>query len=439
MERAQGFAQGRFGMKTWQLVLLAWAGLASLACPATAQEPSPELRRGADQVVALLRGQAEPAAVFTPAFLAQVPEAQVRAISQQIAAQYGAIRGATRIDVQSPQAGVVHIDFERAIVRMNVVVEPQAPHRIAGLLVTGADLRGDSQEALTAELRALPGQVGVAIARLGEGAPVMVGALEPDRPLAIGSAFKLWILAELSRQVQTGQRRWSDVVVLDRRSIPGGTLYGWPRGAPVTLHTLASLMISQSDNSATDILLHLAGRENVERMMTTIGVRPDPRNRPLLSTLEMSAIKTGPAAALNAWQQADETARRQMLASTYAAFDPSNVNLARFTGNPLAIESVEWFASPADLVRTMDWLRVSGDDTARDILAINPGVPQVRGELAYVGYKGGSEPGVLNLTWLVRNRAGVWHVVTGSWNNPAAPVEDARFVALMARAVQLLR
>ncbi len=63
----------------------------------------------------------------------------------------------------------------------------------------------------------------------------------------------------------------------------------------------------------------------------------------------------------------------------------------------------------------------------------------MRGELAYVGYKGGSEPGVLNLTWLIRSRAGVWHVVTGSWNNPAAPIEDARFIALMARAVQLVR
>ena len=43
--------------------------------------------------------------------------------------------------------------------------------------------------------------------------------------------------------------------------------------------------------------------------------------------------------------------------------------------------------------------------------------------------KGGSEPGVLNLTWLVRNRAGTWHVVTGSWNNPAAPLEEHRLAA----------
>ena len=80
--------------------------------------------------------------------------------------------------------------------------------------------------AVLAELRALPGQTSLAIARLGDGAPALVAGHEPDRPLAIGSTFKLVILAELSRQVRAGERRWSDVVTLDRRSIPGGTPAG---------------------------------------------------------------------------------------------------------------------------------------------------------------------------------------------------------------------
>ena len=57
----------------------------------------------------------------------------------------------------------------------------------------------------------------------------------------------------------------------------------------------------------------------------------------------------------------------------------------------------------------------------------------------YVGFKGGSEPGVINLTWLVRSRAGAWHAVTGSWNDPQAPVDEARFAALMQRSLQLVR
>ena len=423
-------------MKKLILVLLVCLGLNG---PAYAQqEASPALRSRADQVVALLRGQGDPAEMFTPAFLAQVPVAQLRTISQQLVSQYGAVQGLERLDAASPQAGVMHVTLARAALRIQILVEPQPPHRISGLLVTGADMRGDSLTGIIDEIRALPGQTTVSVARLGDGAPELLAALEPDRPLAVGSTFKLFILAELSRQVRAGQRQWSDVVALDRRSIPSGTLQSWPPGAPVTLHTLASLMISVSDNTAADMLLHTLGRDNVERMMATIGIADAGRNRPLLSTLEVAAIKTAPAPALNLWRQADEAGRRSLLAD-YAQADASRIDISRFMGNPLNLD-VEWFASASDMVRTMDWLRRNGDDTARAIMAINPGLPPgMRGELAYIGYKGGSEPGVLNFTWLVRSRAGIWHVVTGSWNNPAAPVEEQRFIGLLARAVQLVR
>ena len=109
-------------------------------------------------------------------------------------------------------------------------------------------------------------------------------------------------------------------------------------------------------------------------------------------------------------------------------------------GRPLRIGELEWFASANDLARTLDWLRRNGDPQALAILGISPGgAPSLRQDFDYVGYKGGSEPGVLNLTWLVRNRAGVWHAVTGTWNNPAAALDEARFVGLMQRALQLVR
>ncbi|HEY5713170.1 MAG TPA: serine hydrolase [Allosphingosinicella sp.] len=427
-------------MSIWRLILLAWAGLLCHGGgAATAQEPSPALHARADQLVALIRTQSDPAALFSPAFLAQVPPAQVRAISVQLIGQYGAVRGLGPIQPRSPESGQIDIEFERATVHMMLVVDAQEPHQIAGLLITGADVRGDSMAAILAEVRALPGLTGLAVARLGDGPPVIETSLEPDRPLAIGSTFKLFILAELDRQIRAGERRWSDVVTLDRYSIPSGTLQSWPAGSPLTLHSLAAMMISVSDNTATDRLLHAAGRENVERMMIRIGVGAAARNRPLLSTLEMARLKTGPAAALAAWRAADEAGRRRILAADREAADGRAIDITRFTGNPTALD-VEWYASPADLVRTMDWLRREGSDTARSILAINGGVgAQLRGQLAYVGYKGGSEPGVINLTWLVRNRAGAWYAVTAGWNNPAAPVEEGRLVALMARAVQLLR
>lgn len=420
-------------MRKWLVALLLfWSGLA------VAQEPSPELRARIGELATVLRGQGEPATLFTPAFLAQVPAAQVRAIGTQLAVQYGAIRGEARITPVSASAARMDFEFERATVHMNLSLDPAPPHLINGWFITGADMTGDSFDAVIAEVSALPGVTGFAVARLGDGAPVMLASIGPDRPLAIGSAFKLFILAELQRQIGAGRRHWSDVVPLEGRSIPSGVLQTWPRGAPVTLHTLAAQMISISDNTAADTLLHVLGRENVEAMMATLGVEAAARDRPLLSTLEMAAIKTGPAAALDAWRSADEAGRRRQLAALDATADAAHIDISRFSGNPLGLD-VEWYASAADLVRAMDWLRRHGDASAHGILAINSGLGPVANGFAYVGYKGGSEPGVLNLSWLVRTRAGAWHVVIGSWNNPVAPLDEARFIGLMARAVQLLR
>jgi hypothetical protein len=323
---------------------------------------------------------------------------------------------------------------------MNLSIEAQPPHRITGLLVTSADARAGSLPELIEELRTLPGQVSFAVARLGDGAPEPVAGHEPDRALAIGSTFKLFVLAELSRQIQAGERQWSDVVTLDRRSLPSGQLQGWPEGSPVTLHTLAALMISISDNTATDTLLHLLGRDRVERMMATIGVAAAARNRPFLSTLEAFALKTAGEEVIAAWASADEEGRRRLLAGRLASVGPDGIDPARFTGQPMRIDELEWFASANDLVRTMDWLRRHGDATTRDILAISPGSPAgISEDFGYVGYKGGSEPGVLNLTWLARTGSGVWYAVTGSWNDPAAPIEESRFAGLMRRALQLVR
>ncbi|MGE0179315.1 MAG: serine hydrolase [Sphingomonas sp.] len=419
-------------------LLLAFLAFVAVASPAAAQPADAALRARGEAVVQLLRSEIEPDALFTPAFLAAVPAAQVRVISAQLAAQYGALRGLAGVATSSATAGTIRIDYERAIVAMDIQIEPAPPHRINGLLVTNVEMRDDSMDRVLAELRALPGETGLAIARLGPAAPEVIAGHHPDRPLAVGSAFKLVILAELSRQVRAGRRRWNDVVTLNRRSLRGGTLAGWPDGAPLTLHTLASLMISISDNTATDILLHELGRENVERMMTTVGLTDGAaRNRPLLSTLEMAAIKTGGPAALAAWRAADEAGRRRLLATSYARRDGSGIDISAFSGNPLAID-VEWFASPRDLVRVMNWLRREGDEPAQAILAINPALaPAQRQSLTYVGYKGGSEPGVLNLTWLVRTRGGAWYAVTASWNNPAAPLEESRLIGLMARAIRI--
>jgi hypothetical protein len=292
---------------------------------------------------------------------------------------------------------------------------------------------------LFAEIVGLPGEVSLDAARLEDSGPADFLTQKAERPLAVGSAFKLFVLAELVRSVEAGERRWSDVVPLGAPSLPSGLLQDWPKGSPITLHSLAALMISRSDNSAADTLLAVLGRDKVERLLPALGVLAADRNRPFLSTREAFALKFGEPALLARWKSADEAGRRALL-PRLAQFDPASVASAKPGGRPVEIAAVEWFASPADLVRTLDWIRRSGDRTALDLLAINPGLgPGLARDFAYFGFKGGSEPGVLNLSFLLKSRSGRWMAVSATWNDESAALDEPRFAALMARLIALMK
>ena len=293
--------------------------------------------------------------------------------------------------------------------------------------------------ALFGEIVGLPGEVSLAAARLEESGPANFLTQKAERPLAIGSAFKLFLLAALVRDVKAGERRWNDVVPLGSPSLPSGLLQDWPKGSPLTLHSLAALMISRSDNSAADTLLAVLGREKVEALLPELGLAAPALDRPFLATREAFVLKYGDPTLLRRWTAADEAGRRALLGELAAA-EAARLDGTRFTGRPTAIGEVEWFASPADLVRTLDWLRRSGDSTALDLLAINPGLDSaLTRDFDYLGFKGGSEPGVLNMSFLLESRAGRWIAVSATWNNSAAPVDEARFAALMSRLVGLMK
>jgi beta-lactamase class A len=415
------------------LLLLFWAGSAGAA------EPSAAFVQRSREVVRVLDGSLVPERFFSTAFLAEVPPERMKGIAAQLKSSYGTARETIRIEASSPTSGTVFVRFDRAVVRFRMAVAALPPHPVEGLVVAGVESSAEDVAAVFGEMAGLPGEVSLAAARLEDAGPADFLTQKADRPLAIGSAFKLFLLAELVRSVKAGERRWSDVVPLGAPSLPSGIVQDWPKGSPVTLHSLAALMISRSDNSAADTLLGVLGRDRVERLLPELGVRPPERNRPFLSTREAFALKLGEPALLGRWKAADEAGRRALLQELERA-QAARLDPARLGGRPAEIATVEWFASPADLVRTLDWLRRSGDRTALDLLAINPGLGQaLAGDFAYFGFKGGSEPGVLNLSFLLKSRSGRWLAVSATWNNGAAPLDEPRFVALMSRLLSLMK
>lgn len=416
------------------LAATAPAALAQSVAAPSARTASP-LEQTAPRLLDLLAGRAAPdATLFTNEFLAAIPPAQIKAIVGQLAAQHGPAEAIGSIKPMGSTLGRVTIDYQKSRVTMDLRVTDEPNPRISELLITDIQPRNDSLAAIEADFRALPGAAGFGIYRLGSGKPQLVAGYNPQRQFAIGSAFKLWVLDALAADVIAKRRKWSDVVSLGRPSLPSGDMRKWPPAAPVTLHTLAVAMISDSDNTATDTLIGVVGRERIGQHLLATGHSAPALTLPFLTTLEAFALKAGPVAERDAYGAADDGTQARMLAALAPRLDANRIDPSLLSGKPNAIATIEWFASAEDLAEVLDSLRRRPDPAVMAILGVNPGLgPDSAARYARVGFKGGSEPGVLNLTWLVQSKDGSWYAVTASWNDPDREVDLQRFLGLGQR------
>lgn len=403
------------------------------------------LERRAHEVAALfLETPKVPDGLFHESFLAQVPRARMAGILKTYWRQGGACTSVRLLSSDSPWSGRLRLSFEKELeTTMTLTIEPAEPHGIVGLFLTNLEPSLLGFEGLAKELEKLPGRVGCALALLGDGEPRLLFAHAAEEPFAIGSTFKLYVLGALGQEVLAGGRRWQDVVLLQEqwRSLPTGILQSWPTGSPITLHSLAALMISMSDNTATDHLLFVLGRERVEGLLEGMGNRHAASNRPFLSTAELFRLKGCEGGRLmEPYLALAEAERRAFLERELPPLALDSVNGGAL-GVPTRIQEIEWFASCADLCRALDWLaRAASDERARparEILAVNPGLPAAR-SFAYAGYKGGSEGGVLNQSWLLERADGARFALVASWNDPAKALDEARFFGLMGRVLGLV-
>lgn len=430
-------------------IALAFAVIAG--APAVAQPAAPSaqpaeltaIEARSLQVVELLNGEVQPEEIFTAGFRAAIADAQIRTLSTNLTTQFGR---AVEVSLLAPRDGTraaLEIRFERGIAKGAIALDPAENDRINELRFSSVDslaVLGDTPEKIAADLAALPGQVNAWFGPLDGGAAVI--RLRADVPLAVGSAFKLYVLAALAEDVKDGRRRWSDVAALTEKSYPSGQLQNWPEGAPVTLHTLACLMISISDNTATDQLIKELGKERILALMGESHRNPY-LNQPLLTTRELFVTKAdkGLTELRRRGRRGDEDALifyEALLDAPERPVTLDEVNAA-FANGPKALD-VEWFASPEDFARLFAFMRGEADPEVFRIMAINPSAtPAVLASWDYVGFKGGSEPGVFNLTWLLTDRQGRDWVLSLGWNNPEAVVDEGKLEAIAQRILLLPR
>ncbi len=309
-------------------------------------------------------------------------------------------------------------------------MDPVAPNRIIGLLFKpvaagpSASPAASWDEVDTA-LRELVAQPSLLAAEITGGRCAPIHALDADASRAIGSTFKLYILGELARQVAAGTAAWDEKLAIrdEWKSLPSGTMQDEPAGTTHTLAEFASQMISISDNTAADHLLHRLGREDVEANLAAMGLGDPSGMTPFLGARDLFVLKATKNADLaSAYLAADTAGRRALLAGRVATAPIALADLADWKA-PRHVDTLEWFASTADLCAAMATLQDLGTRPglapALDALAVNPGMPVDKTRWPYVGFKGGSEPGVLQLTWLLRRADERWFALAITLDDPA--------------------
>ncbi|MBE7382792.1 MAG: serine hydrolase [Leptolyngbya sp. SIO1E4] len=355
---------------------------------------------------------------FAPAMLNQFPLSQAQQLIAEMQADFGAYQ-----EVQ-PSGELYLVLFERGRVAAQITLNSRG--QIAGLFFQPAPMAISLDEAIE-QLQAFPGEVNFLVLEDQS----ELAALNADNPLAVGSTFKLAVLAALRQQIESDQRSWGDVVELrpEWKSLPSGFLHTWPDGTQLTLETLATLMISMSDNTATDALIHVLGRASIEAYTL--------RNRPFLTTREFFILKAPQnISVLERYRSLSSLQGRQQILDEIASYPLPDVGAASSTHEgqsqeQLTASEIGYFFTPHELCALMAQV------ADLPLMGVNPAPGVVNAEdWARVAFKGGSIPGVLNLTHQLEAESGKTYCVSMTWNHSEAPLDEMRLSTLYGAVIK---
>ncbi len=416
----------------------------TVAPTTTAPEAQLTLDGHIEWFLAVLNGAAvdedEYTARFDDAFRTLVPYAAFLSPVAQLPGPWTAIAIDRNETGTEAQVLIENQEGLRLNVALAVGLDPTG--RLGGLLLTPAELEDppDSLDDLKAQWDALAPSAALLIADVTDGT---CPADASPEVLPVGSAFKLWVLGALAEAIEAGIVGWDDPIIVrdDLKSLPSGILQEEEPGTELTVREMATLMIAISDNTATDHLIDLVGRDAVEAAMALMGHSSPEANRPFLTTREAFQLKiAGDDAIRAAYKEGDEAERRAILDGL--TVDLSSVDVSQVPFGVFDPGTIEWFASVGDLCRALVWLRDAAmePDLAplRDVLGENPGINVDRTTWPWLGFKGGSEPGVLSLSWIAERADGAVYVVSGILFNEAGGTDQITPALLLGHAFVLV-
>ncbi len=378
------------------------AAMVALASVAMAEEPPAEDDLLLQRI--LVEGTVD-AEWIAPAVRAQLTPELIARVVGQVRAAAGALEAVT------PTGDQWEVTFENGT--MTVAMSRDEEGRLTGIWFNEVMPRDLTVEQVVAAMDELEGETALLVVA----GDTVLGERNADAELLVGSAFKLAVLAAVRDAVEAGTLQWDQVVRVDatQASLPTGMLQSYPDGHPVTVATVAAMMISVSDNTATDLLMDLVGRDQVEAIAGFA---------PVLTTAEYFKLKAD-AGLYRRYLGATLPERRQILDELRSVDLPPVAAVAN------GRTAHGWRLSVRALC---DMMATVGD---LELLSINPGaVPEI--DWTQVAFKGGSDQGLVNLTHRLTPAEGPPICISVTWNDDRVVDEDgvARLVARLSHALR---
>ncbi|HCQ9869145.1 serine hydrolase [Acinetobacter baumannii] len=334
------------------------------------------------------------ASLFSPQFLGQVPITQIQKIVEDLKVSLGALKS---INVSN---GSGTMDFEKGELPVSISLNEQG--QISTLWFSAPHFKTISLDEMVKGLH--ENAIGkTSLLVIVDNKPVVV---ENDKtPMAVGSTFKLLVLKAYEDAIKKGELKRETIVSLKEknRSLPTGVLQNLPAGTPVNLELLAQLMIQISDNTATDSLIEVLKKPRIEAL--------SPRNSSLLTTRELfQLIDPSNEKLRNKFKTGTKSARLEALAELDKLPLPSVSSI----GKSATWQDAEWYMSAHEICPLLE--------SVQDAPALNSSLNPLFKNLNWqkIGFKGGSEYGVINFSVIGKTQKGhkVCAVFTANGNEP---------------------
>ncbi|MFT6070005.1 MAG: hypothetical protein ACJAT2_002482 [Bacteriovoracaceae bacterium] len=282
--------------------------------------------------------------------------------------------------------------------------------RIRGLWFGNTTNYSDQISEVILQLKNLPGEKSIVFIKNNK--HQLLGLNEKKR-LSVAGSSDLLLIKLLKEKISKTKSKWSHKLNLKNKlkSIPGGQLYSWPEGSPVTLQTLATMLMGYSDETAFDHIHSFLSRSKIEKETKV--------NRPFLSTTEYYKIKL----------EGEEKYLKLSLKEKYKHLEKMRTKkLKPHKKNPKH-SKIGWFFSTTELCQLMNELK------GLPITEVNKGFSQFD-RYSYSSFKMGRAPGVLQYTQFFTSKISKdSFCLSVTWNNPNGEVTPSKIDALFGRVL----